>query len=276
MFDFLKKNKYTFYIGKLVSIFYYDIIIDSVDLLKVKLRYLGLLNEKKYESICSLKNAHKGERCFIVATGPSLTIEDLMALQGEVVMGVNSLVKLIDKLPYEIKYFGIQDSLVYNKIGSLIERSSLKTVFVTDKIYAKSKQLVDNKYIRFPLYSCRHAIHGEMMPLASGFTNDPSKVVYSGYSITFSMLQIAVYMGFSEIYLLGCDCNYDTRGGNQHFVESGHVDKYASSVGERMIYAYKVAKEWLENNRPDVKVYNATRGGMLEVFPRKTVDQVIK
>ena len=40
-----------------------------------------------------------------------------------------------------------------------------------------------------------------------------------------------------------------------------------------MITAYKVAKKYTE--RTDVKIYNATRGGMLEVFERVNLDEVI-
>ena len=31
----------------------------------------------RYEKLRNIKNIHQGERCFIVATGPSLTIEDI-------------------------------------------------------------------------------------------------------------------------------------------------------------------------------------------------------
>lgn len=262
-------------IGVYLSIVYYDFICDSFLLLKVKLRMLGLLHEKKYAPIRSLKNIHHGERCFIVATGPSLTFEDLHKLKGEFVFGVNSLVKILDKLEFIPNYLGIQDELVYKKIGDMIEECQVKHVFMTDKLYHKyCKRKDGERYIIFPKYNCRHSSHGEMRPLTSGFSNDPSIVVYDGYSITYSLLQIAVYMGFSEIYLLGCDCSYDVNGGKQHFVESGHFDKQAATVGERMIYAFGVAKRYLDEHKPDVKVYNSTRGGMLEVFPRMTLEEV--
>ena len=270
----IKSNAFLFKFGKIVNIILYDYILDSFELLIIKLRKRGILSSKKFSPIKKLKNSHKGERCFIVATGPSLTIDDLNKLKGEFVIGVNSIVKILDQLEYLPQYIGIQDSLVYDKIGNLIETCNVKHIILTDKLYKTLKKPETGRYIQFPLYSCRHAIHGEMMPLSSGFSEDVSNIVYSGYSITYSMLQFAVYLGFTEIHLLGCDCSYDTTGGKQHFVESGHFDKYADTVGERMIYAYTVADKWLKENRPEVKVYNATRGGMLEVFPRKTLDEV--
>ena len=272
----LKSYSWIYTIGVWFNIFFYDFVVDYYRLCKVKLRKRGILSEKKFDAIKSLKNTHNGERCFIIATGPSLTIEDLELIKNEFTFGVNSLVKVLDKISYIPNFIGIQDAGVYRKIGNLIEQCPIPHVLITDTIYKKyCKDKRDGRYFLFPKYNCRHSSHGDKRPLTSGFSDDVSKVVYDGYSITYSVLQIAVYMGFTEIYILGNDCNYNMKG-KLHFVESGFVDKIASTGSGRMIYAYSVAKKWLDENRPDVKVYNATRGGMLEVFPRKTLDDVFK
>lgn len=271
----IKQISFLYKIGCFVNIIYYDFIVDFYNLIRIQLRKRQLIEIKKFESIKRLKNTHQGERCFLVATGPSLTYEDLDKLKGEFVMGVNSIVKILDQMNFLPDFIGIQDAGVYQKIGHLIEDCNVPYVFTTDVLYKKHCKKKDkNRYILYPKYNCRHSSHGDRRPLSSGFSEDPSIVIYDGYSITYSMLQIAVYMGFSEIYLLGCDCSYDVKGGKHHFVESGFYDKTAVSVGERMIFAYSVAKKWLDKNRPNVKVYNATRGGMLNVFPRKTLDEV--
>lgn len=277
LIDKMRQNPITFQIGVLLQILYYDFFIDFIEKLKIFFRRINILNERKFNEIKKYRNEFKGKRCFIIATGPSLTTDDLLLLKDEYTLGVNAVVKLLDTLPYIPSFLGIQDLHVYDKIGDQIEQSKLKTIFVSDKLFKKKvRNKNDSRFIQYPLYACRHAVHGERRPLASGFSDDVSKVVYSGYSITYSLLQIAVYMGFTEIYLLGCDCSYDTSKSKQYFVESGHFDKYAESVGERMIYAYTIAKQYLDKKRPDVVVYNATRGGMLEVFPRKTLDEVFK
>ena len=61
------------------------------------LRKKGISPSKKYEYIKSMKNTHVGERCFVVATGPSLTFEDLNALKDEFCFGMNSCVLALDK-----------------------------------------------------------------------------------------------------------------------------------------------------------------------------------
>lgn len=272
----LKTNPVVYKIGVYLKIIYYDFIIDTIDLMKIQMRKMNILKEHKFELIKSYKDKFKGKRCFIIATGPSLTMEDLALLKDEYTIGVNSLVKVLDQMEYIPTFLGIQDSLVYAKIGKLIDESKLKKIFITDKLYNSLDNKNSDRYIQYSLYYKRHGEHNNLRPLTSGFSSDVSLCVYDGYSITYSMLQIAVYMGFTEIYLLGCDCNYDTKGGKQHFVESGHIDKNAATGGERMIYAYTVADKELKERFPHVKVYNATRGGMLEVFPRKTLDEIFK
>ena len=54
---------------------------------------------KKYKSI------HKGKRCFIVATGPSLTIKDLEMLDGEITFSMNSIVNLYNKTEFRPNYY---------------------------------------------------------------------------------------------------------------------------------------------------------------------------
>lgn len=273
----MKNNPILFKLGVWTKIIWYDFVVDSFELLKVYLRKKNILCESKFKTIASLKNKYKGKRCFIVATGPSLTMEDLNRLNGEYVLGVNAVSKLVADLTYIPQYLGIQDMAVYDKIGTIIEECAIRHIFVSDELYSQKVEKKDTeRFILFPLYACRHAEHGEIRPLKTDFTSDASKVVYSGYSITYSLLQIAVHMGFNEIYLLGCDCNYGAASGKDYFVESGAKPKYAASVNERLIYAMQYGKEWLEKNRPDVKVYNATRGGMLEVFPRKVLDVVFQ
>lgn len=120
-------------------------------------------------------------------------------------------------------------------------------------------------------YTCKYvAPNNPVFP--SGFSDNVAERVFNGYSVTYSMLQIAVYMGFKEIYLLGCDCSYSQDKTKQHFIESGHHDNYASIAGKRMICAYKYAKEFADKH--DIKIYNATRGGMLEVFERVNLEDL--
>ena len=69
----------------------------------------------------------------------------------------------------------------------------------------------------------------------SKFSHDAHSFLYDGYSITYSLLQLAIYMGFKEIILLGCDSNYSIDQTKQHFVDYGvHVLLVSRSLTVRL------------------------------------------
>ena len=74
--------------GIVSSIFNPRFILFSIIYLFRKLLFqladigLPLLKNDRY--LLSLKNKHKGRRAFIIGTGPSLKLEDLEKLEGEI------------------------------------------------------------------------------------------------------------------------------------------------------------------------------------------------
>ncbi len=78
-------------------------------------------------------------------------------------------------------------------------------------------------------------------------------------------------MGFKEIYLLGFDCNY--RQSQQHFIEVDHRNVINPSDGERLLLVHAGFREFADAR--GVKVVNCTRGGMLEAYPRMTLEEVL-
>jgi len=141
---------------------------------------------------------------------------------------------------------------------------------VTD-IIAKEYE-VPSDFIPFPYNGEYHLFNGKSGEYNAKFSDNAYEIVYDGYSITYSLIEIAVYMGFKEIYLLGCDCSYP-KGSKSHVVESGFVDKNAASNPIRMRVGYKCAKELCDSH--GIKIYNATRGGELETFERVDLDEVL-
>lgn len=225
--------------------------------------------DPQYAAIQALRDTHKGERCFIVATGPSLTFDDLEMLRGEVCFGMNSICKILDKTSWYPTYYGIQDTWVYDKMQEEIKKLNCP-VFVGSCIVDRFD--VKPEYVQFPVNDLYHHPEKDIDKYFAKFSDDAYAMVYDGYTITYTLMQIAIYMGFREIYLLGCDCNYP-KGEKNHFVESGFVDKYAFKNHERMIVGYEKAKEYADAH--GIKIVNCTRGGMLEVYPRMRLEEVL-
>ena len=232
------------------------------------LRVSRIYRKSPYEKLKILKDKHKGERCFIVATGPSLLIEDLDKLRNEITFSMNSIFLSFDETDWRPNYYGIQFPDFYNKYKSYIDRLDVDVKLVGDVI-SKQVKLSDDFYL-YPLHMLNH--NWSHKKYHSKFSDNAFDVVYSGYTITYSLIQLAVYMGFKEIYLIGVDCNYSSNK-NNHFKDYGIVDPAVSAASEKMICAYKEAKKYADKNH--IKIYNATRGGMLEVFERVELDTLL-
>jgi len=237
---------------------------------KKKLRKMFGFSISKND-IRNLKNKHKKERCFIIATGPSLKIEDIQLLKDEVTIGMNSLCKIFKELGWETTYYGVQDYEVYRLLEDEIGKIKNSSVLAAD-ILNKRYKLREN-YIQYPLNLLNHSVTLNH-PFNTFFSDDAYLTVFDGYTITYSLIQIAVYMGFKEIYLLGVDRNYSDKVDESNFINIGKIDNTYSQAGERMKFSYSMAKDYADKN--NIKIINATRGGMLEVFPRVNLDVIVQ
>lgn len=226
--------------------------------------------DRRFLPLKSYKDKFKGKRVFITCTGPSLTIEDLELLKNEYVFGMNSICLIHDKTDWKPDFFGCQDSHVFEKIKDTLLSTDNGIVFLPYSY--KIKYHTPDDYLYFHMSGAYHMYEMIYGPkYFAKFSDDCYKTIYDGYSITYSIMQLAIYMGFDELYLLGADCNY--LGQKQHFVETGHFDPGAEHAAERMFASYVVAKQYAESH--GIKIYNATRGGCLEMFPRVVLEDVL-
>lgn len=237
---------------------YYDLTIQN-DL------YKNLLLRKFH-------NVHKNERCFIVATGPSLTYEDLAKLKQhhEICISMNGIFKGFHCTDWRPDYYMIADMAgIIEWIDEIMEMD-VTYKFVADTAWVEEKMGMDPAFYKWHL-SMKEWDEGE----EPDFSSDFSEGTYCGYTITYhGALQLAVYMGFSEIYLLGVDCCQYESQEKQHFMPD--YDKYISKGAkldvDKNITAYRVARKYAESH--GIKIYNATRGGTLEVFERVDFDSL--
>ncbi|MBQ7214877.1 MAG: DUF115 domain-containing protein [Synergistaceae bacterium] len=223
-----------------------------------------------YTWIKDLKGKYEGKRCFVAGAGPSLTFEDLNAIKDEYSFGVNALILSLDKTEWRPTFYGVSDKYVYERLNTQIESHPELNVFVADEIDTVFSlpdwikvfptNLFDYNICRMKNKFCKVV-----------FSDDLYAAVYPAYSVVFAMMQFAVYMGFKEIYLLGCDCNYAQK--QQHFIEFDHRNNIPLGDGERLIYTHGKFKEFADSH--GVKVINCTRGGMLEVYPRMQLEEVL-
>ena len=240
----------------------------------VRKKLFGLSKDAK--CIQKYKNKHMGERCFIIGNGPSLTAQDLNMLKNEICFGTNRIYYIFDQTEWRPTYYVSIDNDVLSKEISVIKKQNIKNKFIN--ISAK-------KYGRDPDDNIHYIyIHGKFYIKQEQFSEDPSQFLSETCSATCTCIELAVYMGFKEIYLIGMDHRYAqmvTNDGKKihdssiqtYFTGMKNGDRIAIAYIDNVTASYEVCNEYAQKH--GIKIYNATRGGYLEVFERIDLDAVI-
>lgn len=230
----------------------------------------------------ALKDKYKGKRCFIVGLGPSLTIADLdlLANNREYTFSMNRCYQLFDKTNWRPDFYLISDAKACTKetmsavdymVGSGITVAYSKleiSRFPKDAIYFKTN-FIDFVLRNSKLDKYKKKSHFCLM------STDAYDYVYAGSSCVHSIIQIAYYMGFKEVYLLGTDCGVSGNKSYSDALRPQDNNAYIIGEGNLMIKDYESMQKDIEKKELDFHVYNCSRGGVLEVFPRKKVEDLV-
>jgi hypothetical protein len=120
-----------------------------------------------------------------------------------------------------------------------------------------------------------------------GINLDLSANMHDGYSgiLTFC-LPLAIHMGIKELYLLGCDCDYGIKENSSErsyfYNFKLHSSRSTSVEGIKKAWDPKMGKGFKAYEAVNtqlsilgIKIFNATDGGLLEVFPRIDYKKVL-
>lgn len=229
-----------------------------------------------YKRIEELKNCEKGKRCFIVATGPSLRVEDVEKLKNEITIGVNGVFNLFDQTEWRPSYYLCGDSQWFLK----------NRVFFMKKEKPCSKEMMVNDIIRNTAKDNNIPLPDDTIVLPLSFYNIKTHYnkklfrfsknllwgTYTANTITNYAINIAIYMGIREIYLIGADCNYSDPIKHYGLENEDISEERAKEIERKMNLGYELVKD--RAIKMNTKIYNATRGGKLEVFSRVDFDSL--
>lgn len=242
-----------------------------------KTRFCQTEHAKRLEA---LRNIYKGKRCFIIGNGPSLTVEDLEALKGEATFAANRIYRLYEETDWRPTFWMCVDPYILKADCDKIEK--LPGIrFVSDMAEKEGIQASDTLYMIHNHQPYRINKYSDKINVP--FSEDVSKWFEAGETVTYNAIQLAVYMGFQEIYLLGVDHNYsqkmDAKGRLQ--IDKSVHDYFGNVKTEKFniqnypisTKAYYRAREYTQAHGQ--RIFNATRGGKLEVFPRVCFDALI-
>ncbi len=231
--------------------------------------------------LAAYKDKHAGGRCFIVANGPSLRAEDLDLLHqcGEITFGMNRIYKMFDQTQWRPTYYVCEDELICQSQQAEINAIKADAKFIPIELKWWHNVSIDGAHYFHLNYS-----EGEQYPY--GFSTDIAHQLDCRGTVTCSCMQLAVYMGFTEIYLLGVDHNYrvtiDINGNTitDPNAKDYFCEGYDADIKDIVVHdmgnntrAYIDAKKYCDTTGRTT-IYNATRGGKLEVFRRVDFDSL--
>lgn len=248
-----------------------------------------------------LKGCIKGKRCFVLGNGPSLSQQDLSMLDGEIVLTVNQVLrnKQYGKFKSSFHFWMDNNFFVYDEnnpedkeLLEVMKKTAKQDNIICFYPYDKAGYLdrngvfTKNAYYLFPALKM-HPKFNKTPRLDKYVPGFGTVVLYAVYA--------AIYMGASEIYLLGCDETGIESTINSILKRNNNTYSYDVSENEKLrmekmverssmqqyAYSYYGAIKGFDNiykycSRKGVKLVNLSAQSVLDMIPSKPFEVVIK
>lgn len=229
---------------------------------------------RSHARLAELRDAHRGERCFILGNGPSLKRTDLSKLHHETTFGMNRIYLAFPEMGFSTTYYVAINFLVIEQCADDIQALTMPKFLPWGSRRYLGEPQGDTIFLDLV---CR-----QWRP---GFSTDARRPMWAGATVTFAALQLAYHMGFQQVILIGVDHSFASKGpAGKTVVSEGddpnHFDPRYFGKGfrwqlpdlETSEIAYRFAREAFE--RDGREVLDATIGGKLTVFPKVDYDSL--
>lgn len=225
----------------------------------------------------TLGQSHAGRRCFFLGNGPSLNDQDLSLLAHETVWAANRAYLLFNRVSWRPSFYVIKDPKVIEHsadvINSLMQSLPRTIFFYPDWVLDAGRIEQKHNVLLYRELDRTETRHPQ-------FSFNPDEGVVRSSTVATVVLQLAVWMGFDPIILIGCDMSYQaaafigqrefrvTDGNDLDHFDPRYLDGGSWQVPDvdEMLAHLAAAQEACDAH--GITVLNATAGGQLEVFPR--------
>lgn len=242
----------------------------------------------------ALHDIEAGQSCFILANGPSVKQIDLSALAGRTVISVSNgyLHSAYDRIRPryhcvpQITYGRMTEDEVVAWLTEMHERIGDATLFLneTEMELVKRRNLFAGREVHYL------ALRDSFDAWQDRKIIDLTEPIPRVESVPVMALMVAMYLGFSDIFLLGVDHDHFKSGSYVYAFElqalkgkdfsvtkdggitTSRYDDFQSLA--RLWRQYRVLRQIAEQN--GIHIFNATPGGELDEFPRVTLDGALR
>lgn len=221
--------------------------------------------------LATYKDKHLGERCFIIGNGPSLKETDVSRLEGEYTFGMNRIYLAFPQWGFHTSYFLSINDLVIQQCAEEI-RALPMPKFLSWRARHLIRPADDTIFLHTTYTGPR-------------FARDARSRMWEGATVTYVALQLAFFMGFERVILIGVDHSFKSQGEpNTTVISQGndpdHFDATYFGKGFRWQLpdldtserAYQMAR--IAYEQAGRQVVDATVGGKLTVFPKVAFDSL--
>lgn len=221
-----------------------------------------------------LKNRHRNEVAVLVANGPSLNKMKLDFLRKENVIALNKIHLGLDKFGFYPRYLVAMNEMVIAQAAKEIK--ALNCVKFLSQHGAQGHLEEDALTYIFNTKKPKER-----------FFKDITKGLHEGWTVTFAALQIAYYLGYKEVVIIGLDHRFEYDGKKNelktlngadpnHFCDNyfGFGQEWHHPDLQKSEESFAVAKKIFEDDGR--RILDATLEGACPIFDKVDHRQYFK
>jgi hypothetical protein len=226
---------------------------------------------RAHKEIETYNNTKKGKKLFLIANGPSLARMDLNVLKGKDVMVMNRFYIMFDKLSFVPDYLVCIEDTVLNQFNEDLAKLDCVTFYNW-----RFRNIFGNSHFLKQSFA-----------INPFFQYDLTKPTHFGGTVTFACLQLAYYMGYDEVVIIGMDHRFKETGTpstpevRMYEKDESHFDPNYFPKGMKWVlpdlakseYSYGLARKAFEADGR--RIIDCTLNGKCNVFEKGSLGDFI-
>jgi len=202
------------------------------------------------KNISELKDIELGKDIYILANAPSIKQENLSLLKNKISIGMNANPLLEKEFNFISKYYVVSDRRFLNH--------PIKREMATTLLENQTKRIFRAELEEDDIETLNNETYYINVLGKNGFSFNLKKGYYFGVTTTMLAIQLAVYLGAKNIYILGMDLKYN--GENPRFYKEEEVQEFDSFTS---LQISNVRNAYLELQKKGINLYNCSKNSLL-------------